>query len=75
MSSFMWKMTVRNVCRAFKEVNGFECEGDYRPADFGRSLFQSIKMSGKTFQTFRKRFKTFMKISSIIPKPSPYRHL
>ena len=42
MSSFMWKATVRNVCRAFKEVNGFECEGDYRPADFDRSLFQSV---------------------------------
>ena len=24
--------TVRNVCRAFKEVNAFEWEGDYRPA-------------------------------------------
>ena len=39
MSSFMWKKTVRNVCRAFKEVNGIECEGDYQLADFGRSLF------------------------------------
>ena len=32
MSSFMWKATVRNVRRAFKEVNAFEWEGDYRPA-------------------------------------------
>jgi transposase-like protein len=28
----MWKATVRNVRRAFKEVNAFEWEGDYRPA-------------------------------------------
>lgn len=32
MSGFMWKATVRNVSRAFKEVNAFEWEGDYRPA-------------------------------------------
>ena len=32
MSGFMWKATVRNVRRAFKEVNAFEGEGDYRPA-------------------------------------------
>ena len=32
MSGFMWKATVRNVRRAFKEVNAFEWEGDYRPA-------------------------------------------
>jgi len=32
MSSFMWKATVRNVRRAFKEINGFEWEEDYRPA-------------------------------------------
>ena len=32
MSGFLWKATVRNVRRAFKEVNAFEWEGDYRPA-------------------------------------------
>lgn len=32
MSGFLWKATVRNVRRAYKEVNAFEWEGDYRPA-------------------------------------------
>jgi hypothetical protein len=39
---FYVEATFRNVHPAFKEVNGFEWEGDYRPADFGRSLFQSV---------------------------------
>ncbi len=30
MSGYLWKATVRNVRRAFKEVNAFEWEGDYR---------------------------------------------
>lgn len=30
MSGFLWKVTVRNVNRALKEVNAFEWEGDYR---------------------------------------------
>ena len=32
MSGYLWKATVRNVRRAFKEVNAFEWEGEYRPA-------------------------------------------
>jgi hypothetical protein len=32
LSGYLWKATVRNVRRAFKEVNAFEWEGDYRPA-------------------------------------------
>jgi transposase-like protein len=32
MSGFLWKATARNVNRALKEINGFEWEGDYRPA-------------------------------------------
>jgi transposase-like protein len=32
MSGYLWKATIRNVRRAFKEVNAFEWEGDYRPA-------------------------------------------
>ena len=29
MSGYLWKITVRNVRRAFKAVNAFEWEGDY----------------------------------------------
>ena len=32
MSGYLWRATVRNVRRAFKEVNAFEWEGEYRPA-------------------------------------------
>ena len=32
MSWFMEKATVRNACRAFKEINAFDGEGDYWPA-------------------------------------------
>jgi putative transposase len=32
MTGYLWKATVRNVRRAFREVNAFEWEGDYRPA-------------------------------------------
>jgi len=32
MSGYLWKATVRNVNRALKEINGFEWEGEYRPA-------------------------------------------